>query len=239
MASNRRHLLRRVHRYLSYILGLQLLLWLMGGVVFAWIPFDSIVKGGAARNAIPSPALPADWRETLATLPSTYGETTSLRTVASAQGALLVFAADDDPHWLRFSDGAIDQYPTASQVREFARTVYAGSAPIGEAIRIDEPEARVFGFVEELYGRSDVWQVEIDDWLNTRFYFDGPTGVYQTVRNDAWVIYDTFWRLHIMDYGEGEDFNNLFISVFSISALLFAITGIALGTQQLWRRRRH
>ena len=81
------------------------------------------------------------------------------------------------------------------------------------------------------------WQVDIDDWLNTRFYFDGPSGLYHTVRNDAWVVYDTFWRLHIMDYGSGENFNNPLISAFSISALLFALSGIALGTQRLLRKR--
>lgn len=237
MSKQRSHLIRKVHRYLSYILGVQVVLWLMGGVVFAWLPFDSVIKGGAARQTPADAPLPSNWQESISRVGANVSEISTLRSAASAQGTLLLYTADDVPHWLRLQDGEFDTEPTAKQVQEFARVMYAGSAAIGPAVRIAEPDAQVFGLVRELYGRRDVWQVTIDDWLNTRFYFDGPTGLYFTVRNDAWVLYDTFWRLHIMDYGGGEDFNNMLLSVFSVSALLFALSGIALGTQRLLRRR--
>ena len=66
-------------------------------------------------------------------------------------------------------------------------------------------------------------------------YFDGPTGRYLTVRNDYWVVFDALWRLHIMDYSEGEDFNNWFLRLFSLLAIVFALSGAVLSISALRR----
>ena len=48
------------------------------------------------------------------------------------------------------------------------------------------------------------------------------------MRNDAWVFYDAMWRLHIMDYSDGDDFNNTLLRVLTPLALLFVLSGILL-----------
>ena len=37
---------RKVHRWLSYLLFIQVAFWITGGLAFALIPFDRIIKSG-------------------------------------------------------------------------------------------------------------------------------------------------------------------------------------------------
>ena len=67
------------------------------------------------------------------------------------------------------------------------------------------------------------------------------SGELLTLPNDAWVIYDFFWRLHIMDYAGGEDFNNNLLRGASLAAIALVLTGLtltALALRRTWRRRR-
>ena len=77
--------------------------------------------------------------------------------------------------------------------------------------------------------------------MGTRLYFAGRSGELLAVRNDAWVVYDFFWRLHLMDYAGGEDFNNTLLRVSAVAVIGLVITGLvlsALALRRSWRRRR-
>lgn len=91
--------------------------------------------------------------------------------------------------------------------------------------------------VKELASGSGVWQVQFDDDRATRLYFDGVSGEFLTVRSSAWLWYDFFWRLHVMDYRGGEDFNNLLLRSASLLALLMIMTGMVLSLRNVLRRR--
>ena len=50
-----------------------------------------------------------------------------------------------------------------------------------------------------------------------------------------------FWRLHVMDYSEGEDFNNKLLRGASVAAIALVITGLVLmvlALRRSWRHRR-
>jgi uncharacterized iron-regulated membrane protein len=94
------------------------------------------------------------------------------------------------------------------------------------------------GIVAETGGRGDLWRVRFDDALATRIYLNGRTGEFVTSRNEAWVWYDFFWRLHIMDYADGENFNGTLLRLASISAFGLAIAGAVLAVLALRRRWR-
>ena len=56
--------------------------------------------------------------------------------------------------------------------------------------------------------------------------------------NGAWVWYDFFWRLHIMDYAGGEDFNGTLLRLASLTALGLVLAGAVLAVLALRRRWR-
>jgi hypothetical protein len=232
---------RKIHRGLSYLLFLQLAAWIFGGVTFALLPFDSLVKGGASVK-IPEPvALPMSWLETATAQQATFGPVDALRTVDSSQGPLLELRRGESSRWVRLADGATAVRPSPEQVGRYAQILYQGAGKLAEVRLLAAPEPRFLGLVDELYGRGDVWQAAFNDHPRTRLYFEGDNGRYITVRNDFWVFYDAMWRLHIMDYSGGEDFNNLLLRITVVLAFAFVLSGLVLcafAARRVFLRRR-
>ncbi len=228
----------RWHRWLGYLVALQVLAWVMGGLLFSWLPFQAWVKGGDVLNK-PQQALPANWVESLRTLPP-EGELLGLQSVATASGPALKLRYAKSEVWLSAAGGVLAA-ADAAQVGDFARSLYKGEGKLVEVKRLSDVPERL-GLVRELAGRRDVWLARFDDSLQSRFYFDGRSGELLAVRNEAWVIYDFFWRLHLMDYRGGEDFNNALLRAAALAALAFTITGLvlsALALRRTWHHWRH
>jgi len=112
------------------------------------------------------------------------------------------------------------------QAREVAKSDFSGSDKINDIERLTNPP-------HEYRGASPVWRVSFDDDLNTRIYVSPDTGEVSARRNKVWRLYDFFWMLHIMDYGEREDFNNPLIRAASATGLLFALSGLVLIVTRL------
>ena len=104
------------------------------------------------------------------------------------------------------------------QAREIAKSDFSGDDEIIAVERMTNPP-------NEYRGATPVWRVSFDDGLNTRLYISPDTGEISARRNQVWRLYDFFWMLHIMDYGEREDFNNPLIRAASATGLLFALSG--------------
>jgi hypothetical protein len=94
------------------------------------------------------------------------------------------------------------------------------------------------GIVAETTGRCDVWRVGFDDALAARIDLNDRTGEFVASRSEAWVWYDLFWRLHIMDYAGGEDCNMKLLRLVSVSAFGLVVAGAILAALAARRRRR-
>lgn len=53
MAKSKHYYIRKTHRYLGVILGIQLLFWTLGGLYFSWTNIDEI-HGDFQRKQVPS-----------------------------------------------------------------------------------------------------------------------------------------------------------------------------------------
>lgn len=213
------------HRWLSWLVGVQVLVWSLSGLLFAWLPFQPWVKGQDVATAPPL-SWPANWRDALQQLP----EPRQLQAVMTPHGAVLKLG---DARWQRL-DGRPWRTPDAAQVQAFAAGIYRGGGRLIDVQRLAELP-RQLGIVAELGERRDVWRVRFDDALQTRLYFDGASGEYLTVRTRAWVWYDFFWRLHIMDYAGGEDFNGGLLRGAALG--FFGLCAAGLGLSALALRR--
>ncbi|MCC6653372.1 MAG: hypothetical protein IT348_19630 [Candidatus Eisenbacteria bacterium] len=215
----------QIHRLLSYVAFAQMLAWIGGGVVFSLIPFDSVVKGGAVVEK-PTPRLPGEWRESLSATMPRVGEVSKLETFAGPHGTAFRVRGDSGQAFVP-ADGSPWRAPDSAGVARWARALYRGGGELSRVSRIERARPLV-GIVQEAGERRDLWRANFSDRLHTRFYFDGPSGEFLMVRNDAWVLYDFFFRLHVMDYAGGEDFNNLLLRAFAVLSLAFAISGAVL-----------
>ena len=105
--------------------------------------------------------------------------------------------------------------------RSIATTDYLGDAPIRSAQYLATSPTE--------YGRpAPVWKIAFDDNGNTTLYIDPFTAEVRARRSSTWRFYDFFWRLHVMDYNDGEDFNHPLLITAAGAALLVAMSGITL-----------
>jgi hypothetical protein len=234
----------RWHRWLGWLVALQVLAWVAGGALFAWLPFKDWVK---AESLVARPALelPPGWAAalaaTLAQAPAAAGPVLDLRAVATASGPALRLRTAEGEQWWSAAGGQL-RAPEAADIERFARALYRG-APV--ALRVERLQGEAarplrLGIVREAPPRPELWRAQFDDALGTRLYLDAHSGELLAVRTEAWVWYDFFWRLHVMDWSEGEDFNHPLVRAASLAALALALTGAALSVLALrrrWRRR--
>ncbi len=222
-------LIRKIHLWAGLVLGLQLLFWVSGGVVMSVLPLEQVRGEHLAAEAATPPPL----RSAGPLLPLEQ----VLRRYPQATGITLDWLLGRPVYRLRGSEARLldarsgqrlDPLPEATALA-LARADYSGPEPDMQARWIDaDPPG-------EIRGRPlPIWQIQLDDDLNTRLYVSPDSGKILARRNDTWRLFDFFWMLHIMDYENREDFNHPLLIGFAISALLFVLSGFAL----LWIRFR-
>jgi hypothetical protein len=54
------------------------------------------------------------------------------------------------------------------------------------------------------------------------------SGEIVAIRSSSWRIWDFLWGLHIMDYIDRDNINNILIKIFSILALISSLSGVIL-----------
>ncbi|GLP95933.1 hypothetical protein [Paraferrimonas sedimenticola] len=221
-------LAHKVHQSLAILIFIQMLGWLIGGAYFALVPFQSWVK--SQDWLAPEPAITTPWPSAFAP-----GQVDALKLVQSAAGPLIEYRQSKQTHRVRLADATPVDSLSPEQISTYAQQRYAGEGELISVKFLDQVPSRWLGLVDELGQRGLVWQAQFDDHRSTRFYFD-QQGVFITARNDYWVWFDALWRIHIMDYGQGEDFNNPLLRILSVLAVILAISGSALALSSLLRR---
>ena len=88
--------------------------------------------------------------------------------------------------------------------------------------------------VTELYpgaeyrGDLPVYKVTTDTKDGINVYVGFMTGDISSIRSDSWRIWDFLWSLHIMDYRERDNINNILLQILSVLALVTSMSGITL-----------
>jgi PepSY-associated TM region len=230
----------RLHRWLAWLVGVQVLIWICGGLAFSWLPFKSWVKSGDSLRP-PQLQMPADWAAKATPAlraAAAAAEVAAITAVTTSQGAAWRISLRGQPEpVLALADGAAWSAPDPSTVRRFAQSLYKGPGGLTRVTRLSTVPRRL-QMVDEVAGRRELWRVSFDDALGTRLYIDAGSGEFVAMRNEAWVWYDFFWRLHIMDYGGGEDFNSPLLRVAALLSMLLALAGAVLAALALRRRLR-
>ena len=83
----------------------------------------------------------------------------------------------------------------------------------------------------EYRGRSlPLYKIEAlnDAQEEINVYLDPYTEEIVAIRSNQWRIWDFMWGIHIMDWNERDDIGNIFLKLFSILALISALSGVYL-----------
>ncbi len=222
----------RIHKLVALVIGIQLLLWTVGGIVMSWLPLEQVrgehhVAEPAAVPIAPAALSPALRRE--------IGDR-AVREVVLRHGLGRTLAevrfADGEPALYDATDGHRLSPLDEAGARLIAAADYAGEGRIA-AVRLLKTREET---PQEYRGELPVWQILIDDGEGTRLYVSPTVGRVLARRNDMWRFYDFFWMLHIMDYETREDFNNTLLRIAAVFGAVMAASGIALLFWRLHRR---
>jgi len=210
----------RLHKWLAILIGLQVFLWLLGGLVMSALPIER-VRG---EHKIADHSLPVYETQALLSL-SQAAQSAGLTSVNHASLSTLL----DEPVWqiqsgqvrtvVSARDGEIRSPITEDLARQIADHDFLPEADILSVERLDNPPSE--------YSRGGpVWQVAFDDPGDTRIYIDPQTGEIRARRSSTWRLFDFFWRLHVMDYDDGADFNHPLLIGAALLGVMFALAGL-------------
>ena len=224
--------LRKIHRWLGLIAGIQLLAWTVSGLYFTIIPIEEI-RGNHLLTKQPEPVSLADF--SLLSVSDLAKQHAALADASLADVQLVsvlgqpVYLADN----ARFDAQSGAKLEPVSEAEAKAVVAERSEAPIREVEYVEQVQ------VDSEYrgGELPAWRVTIAGDENAALYVGTQTGRIRAVRTDAWRWFDLLWSLHIMDYEAREDLNHFLIQAMAGLGLVTVISGLALFFLTLRIRR--
>ncbi len=243
MSKRKWHLLiRRSHRYLGLIFGIQFLFWTLGGLYFSWTNINQIT-GKDIRKEEPA-LVPENATVPLAAIISNIKQTHSVETIKSVQ---LVDVLDTLYYQVTYNDGKQNRTQLANAQSGTLRLPLFEKEAIAVAKSRLKPEADVkeVKYLTNTNGHHEyrekplpAYAVTFSGNVNTTVYVSTEMGTVQSFRNNNWRIFDFLWMLHTMDYKERDNINNWVLRIFSVIGLITLASGFLLFglTQKLPRK---
>ncbi len=221
---------RKIHKWLGLIIGIQVLFWILGGLVMSALPLDKVHGDHLHKGKAMPQAKLSDYRFPINLVLANHQLDPKLVKFYQVEGHPVYEIHADKQYLISGIDGQAFPLMEQTRVQNRAQALFTGEQAIAE-MRLIENLPREAGNL-----KLPVWKVVFDDSIDTTFYMDAHTGQLLKVRSDLWRVFDFFWMLHIMDYEEREDFNNPLLITFAASALMFTLTGLIL-LFQVFRKR--
>lgn len=225
-------LYKRLHKWFALVIGLQLTIWIVSGIVFSYINHKN-VDGGFIFKSDQTPQI--NQIEKLNELLTGYLNVTSV-----TQQSLLgkdVFkinqkVADKTKTFL--VDLKTQKLITINEtiIKQVAKNNYKGGGLLisSQLIKEQNDENRAF--------KLPVWKLVYDDEFESHIYFSNTSAEFLGVRTESWRTFDFFMMLHFMDYsffgqkifgmGERGNFNNGLVIFAGFVLFLFSFSGILL-----------
>ena len=190
---------RKIHRYLSIFIAIQLLLWTVSGIYFAFNKIE-IVRGEQYRLPL----------ETEYRIFKRLGQ----EIIETNENGLKTYLTHPD------------ELPVKNLLPKEAITIAKEKTSlIPIEVSLIEKEERG---VEYRGRRLPIYKISTDTKDDINIYLDPITGDIAAIRSDSWRAWDLLWALHIMDYQDRDNINNILLKIFSVLALISSITGIIL-----------
>ena len=208
-------LVRKVHKYLSFFISLQLLLWTVSGIYFAFNKIE-LVRGEQYRKQVEQSINLGDFDFEIP-------NTTDVSIQKRLGENIAVIKVDGTTKYLNRSGESISKL-TESEAMNLVISNTTLSPVLVEEI-VDERSG------SEYRGRSlPIYKVEskTNNDLDINVYLNVYSGEVLAIRSNQWRIWDLMWGLHIMDWKERDNISNILLKIFSILALVSSVTGVML-----------
>ena len=210
-----RNIVRNTHKYLSFFISLQLFLWTISGIYFAFNKIE-LVRGEQYRL---TESFPINFNEVNFSRSDVY----QIKAIKRLDEIIFVVNASKGTEYLNALGTPVSKL-SKSEVFEIV-----SSSSTLEPIDLEEISESSKG--SEFRGRDlPLYKVTSlnDKDKKINLYLNVFSGEITAVRSLQWRIWDLMWGFHIMDWQTRDKINNIFLQIFSILALVSSISGIML-----------
>tara|TARA_Y100001949_G_scaffold35899_1_gene28639 strand:- start:14 stop:667 length:654 start_codon:yes stop_codon:yes gene_type:complete len=206
-------LVRSFHKYLSLAISIQLLLWTISGIYFAFNKIE-LIRGEQYLLEQEISDVSLD----------------EMKNTFNAKNLSILKRLDQ---WIiKVEDGAGVYYTDlngnklTSLTREQVKLAVKGQTSL-TPVNVTRITSSSEG--SEFRGRAlPLFKVTTSSEDEINVYVDAVSGEVKAIRSDSWRWWDLLWSLHIMDYRERENIDNFLLKIFSILALISSLSGITL-----------
>lgn len=220
---------RRCHKWIALVVGVQALLWMASGVYMTVVPIQ-VIHGDHLTHATGEPLSGAAKRLDASQLIHHYPGITSFRLKSLLGREVFEINRGGKIELVEADSGKLVGPLDESAVRTLAAGSYHGEDEINKVELLSSAPAEV--------GKrpAPIWAVHYSDMGKTTLYFSPTSGELLAKRHELWRWFDFLFMLHIMDYDERSDVNNLLLRIASATGLLFALSGVWLLLYSFRRR---
>ena len=224
---------RTLHKWVALVVGAQALLWIVSGFYMVVVDLDFIHGDSLVRNLSTPPQRTESWLPLNVLRMRFPGmEQIRIKGLPDFDQPLYEIRAEGKIFLVDAINGQILSPLEASRITALARQYYAGrGSPASITLLTGEPPL-------EIQSRPlPLWRVQFDDWHQTTLYIHPDSGELVTRRHRLWRWFDALWMLHIMDYEERTDVNNVLLRAATIAGLALAASGLWLLYFSFGRRQ--
>lgn len=210
--------LRKIHRYLGIFIGIQFVLWTIGGLYFSWTDIDEI--HGDQFRKIPAQTMSfGNLKGISSLLPDKQIQSVHLKEISGK------------PYYF-INDEVLVNAETGEALEEISKqdalNVASRYMKDDLGIRSIEKINEIGSHHEYRGGDLPAYVINYEQPENIRAYVSAKNGSFQVVRYRDWRLFDFLWMMHTMDYQGRDDINNMVLRAFSVLGLLTVMSGFVL-----------
>ena len=215
-------LVRKTHKYLSILISIQLLLWTISGIYFAFNQIE-LVRGEQYR-------LPQAFSVDLSKVNLVLDSVKSIQVARRFGEEILIVRKEAGTEYLNLEGTALEKL-SKTQATSIVSAVTSLTPLAVEEINDPEPGSEYRGRNLPLF--KVITQDQENDEINV--YVDAISGQVVAIRSEQWRLWDLMWGLHIMDWETRDEINNWLLKLFSVLALISSLTGVLIFFRWDWK----
>lgn len=225
---NYKHYIRKSHRFLGIFLGIQFLLWTLGGLYFSWTNIKEI-RGDNLRKKDEILNISSD----LVSPKLIIDEISKTKDVSQIQKIQIVEIFNQPFYEIKFhheslladaETGKIRPKITEDEAKKIATHSLINPTNIKQVNYLTE--VNVNGHHEYREKPLPAWAVTFEDDLTV--YLSAETGQIGALRTNKWRVFDFLWMLHTMDFQARDNINNYLLRGFSLLGIITIFSGFLL-----------
>lgn len=252
MAKSKHYYIRKTHRWLGVILGIQFLLWTIGGLYFSWSNIDAVHGDFQKKDA---PLLSSDISLVSPTLVlDTIRKVHQIDSIVSIQ---LIEILGKPFYQVRCINANHNVSNHGHDMQAMNHLVNAETGQLRgpltkeEAVEVakmrfnGEPKIKSVEYLTATNNQHEyrenplpAYAITFEHPSKTTVYVASELGTVQKFRNNKWRIFDFLWMMHTMDYESRDHIGNWLLRAFSIFGLVTVISGFALFFVSTKRRKK-